>query len=280
MDKVISSPLTYWGGKRWLFKTLLPLIPEGTTEIFSPFLGGGSIEINLAHRGYTVHAYDKFQPLVNFWQHWLSDPESVRTAGYEILSLYERQSLRMVLKWKVDTLTNGLQSAAFYCLLNSLQFNGKFRGSQDSHLREYFLRDDGEYVQRLDQRPQGAPLFRNWDFWQSKPCLNLNVQLGDFEQVFWIHNHLFAYVDPPYIGNESGYRASSDGFDHEKLRELVADRKKTVISYNDHPKTYELYDGFHIQRIRRGSDGRQELLILSHDIAEQIQPQYKQQYLF
>ena len=41
MDKVISSPLTYWGGKRWLFKTLLPLIPEGTTEIFSPFLGGG-----------------------------------------------------------------------------------------------------------------------------------------------------------------------------------------------------------------------------------------------
>ena len=272
MDKVVSSPLTYWGGKRWLFKTVYDLIPEGMTEIFSPFLGGGGIEINLAHRGYTVHAYDKFQPLVNFWQYWLSDPESVRTAGYEILSLYERQSLRMVLKWKVDTLTNGLQSAAFYYLLNSLQFNGKFRGSQDSHLREYFLRHDGEYVQRLDQRPQGTPLFRNWDFWQSKPCSNLNVQLGDFEQVFWIHNHLFAYVDPPYIGNESGYRASSDGFNHEKLRELVDGRKKTAISYNDHPKAYELYDGFHIQPIRRGSDGRQELLILSHDIAEQVQP--------
>ena len=63
-----------------------------------------------------------------------------------------------------------------------------------------------------------------------------------------------------------------NGFNHEKLRELVDGRKKTAISYNDHPKAYELYDGFHIQPIRRGSDGRQELLILSHDIAEQVQP--------
>ena len=53
--------------------------------------------------------------------------------------------------------------------------------------------------------------------------------------------------------------------------------RKSAISYNDHPKAYELYDGFHIQPIRRGSDGKQELLILSPDIAAS---QYKQQYLF
>ena len=66
-------------------------------------------------------------------------------------------------------------------------------------------------------------------------------------------------------------------FNHEKLRELVDGRKKTAISYNDHPKAHELYDGFHIQQIKRGSDGKQELLILSHDIAAS---QHKQQYLF
>ena len=103
MDKVISSPLTYWGGKRWLFKTLLPLIPEGTTEIFSPFLGGGSIEINLAHRGYTVHAYDNYAPLVNFWQHWLNDPEAVRLAVYELLSLYNHDELSRF-RYKKDLL--------------------------------------------------------------------------------------------------------------------------------------------------------------------------------
>ena len=69
-------------------KPFTPSYPKATTDIFSPFLGGGSIEINLAHRGYTVHAYDNYAPLVNFWQHWLNDPEAVRLAVYELLSLY------------------------------------------------------------------------------------------------------------------------------------------------------------------------------------------------
>ena len=274
MDKVISSPLTYWGGKYWLFKKVWELIPDSETEIFSPFLGGGSIEINLAYRGYTVHAYDNYAPLVNFWQQWLDNPESVKHAAYEILALYDRQSLRMKLKWQVGSLTEGLESASFLYIFNQLQFNGKFRASRDSHLREYFLRGDGEYVQRLDQRPLGTPIFRNFDFWQSKPLSSLNIQHADFEQVFWIHQHQFAYIDPPYFGNEKGYGGSQNGFNHEKLRELVSGRPKTAISYNDHPKARKLYEGFHIQPIKRGSDGKQELLILSPDIAA------RQLYLF
>ena len=32
MDKVITSPLRYPGGKRWLFKTLLEYMPKGTKK--------------------------------------------------------------------------------------------------------------------------------------------------------------------------------------------------------------------------------------------------------
>lgn len=271
MDKVISSPLTYWGGKRWLFKTLLPLIPEGTTEIFSPFLGGGSIEINLAHRGYTVHAYDNYAPLVNFWQHWLNDPEAVRLAVYELLSLYNHDELSRF-RYKKDLL-DSQQSVAFYYLQNKCAWNGKY----NRKLIPIYLRSDGEYLIRPHE-PQSYNIFNNFDFWQSKPLSTLNINHANFEQVFWIHNHQFAYIDPPYFGIEGEYGGSrKNGFNHEKLRELVDGRKKTAISYNDHPKAYELYDGFHIQQIKRGSDGKQELLILSPDIAAS---QYKQQYLF
>ena len=258
MDKVISSPLTYWGGKRWLFKTLLPLIPEGTTEIFSPFLGGGSIEINLAHRGYTVHAYDNYAPLVNFWQHWLNDPEAVRLAVYELLSLYNHDELSRF-RYKKDLL-DSQQSVAFYYLQNKCAWNGKY----NRKLIPIYLRSDGEYLIRPHE-PQSYNIFNNFDFWQSKPLSTLNINHADFEQVFWIHNHQFAYIDPPYFGIEGEYGGSrKNGFNHEKLRELVDGRKKTAISYNDHPKAYELYDGFHIQQIKRGSDGKQ----------------HKQQYLF
>ena len=260
MDKVISSPLTYWGAKRWLFPKVHALIPDGETEIFSPFLGGGSIEINLAYRGYTVHAYDNYTPLVNFWQQWLSEPESVRLAVYELLSLYTHEDLN-----RLET-----DSAAYYLLQNRMAF----RGMPNRSLTMPFLRYDGEYVVRPYKKTGNRQLFYYWDFWQSKPLSTLNVQQADFEQVFWIHEHQFAYIDPPYFESEGDYGGCHNGFNHEKLRELLDKRAKWILSYSDHPKAYELYDGFHIQPIRRGSDGKTELLITSPDIATQ------QLYLF
>ena len=255
MDKVISSPLTYWGGKRWLFKTVCELIPEGETEIFSPFLGGGSIEINLAYRGYAVHAYDNYTPLVNFWQHWLDDPESVRLAVYELLSLYGHEDLSKI----------SSDSAEFYLLRNRMSF----RGMPNRSLSMPFLRNDGEYITRPDDKNGNRKIFHHWEFWQSKPCQTLTVNHADFEQVFWIHNHQFAYVDPPYFESVGDYGGCLDHeFNHELLRNLLGKRGKWVLSYNDHPKAYELYKDFHIQPIKRGSDGRTELLILSPDIIE------------
>ena len=271
MDKVISSPLRYWGGKGWLFKTVFDLIPEGETEIFSPFLGGGSIEINLAYKGYTVHAYDNYAPLVNFWQHYLGNPEAIRRAAYEILSLYCREELNEIRK-KNNYWTNDLFAAAFYLVYSNFSFNGL-----RSSILEFGLEPGGDYIRKPHPKMFGkTKLFTNFDFWKSKPCESLDVKQADFESVFWIHNHQFAYIDPPYFGNEKEYDGSREnGFNHEKLRELVSGRPKTAISYNDHPKAYELYDGYHIQPIKRGtwqSDGKQELLILSPDIAvEQLE---------
>ena len=94
--------------------------------------------------------------------------------------------------------------------------------------------------------------------------------MPNFEQVFWIHNHQFAYIDPPYFGNEGEYGGSrKNGFNHEKLRELVDGRKKTAISYNDHPKAYELYDGHYIQSDRRGTRIANPITLIEHTTATQ-----------
>lgn len=277
MDKVISSPLTYWGGKRWLFKTVFDLIPEGETEIFSPFLGGGGIEINFAYRGYKVYAYDSYQPLINFWEHWLNNPESVRRNAYELLSLYARDDLnklRKKHKW-----SNDISSAVFFIICNRLCYNGKLNRS----ILEYGLDENGDYIRNPKRGTfEGKNrLFRDFDFWQSKPLSTLNIQCADFESVFWMHQHQFAYIDPPYFERESEYGGSREnGFNHKKLHELLGSREKWVLSYNDHPEAHRLYNRYHIQPIKRGSDGRTELLILSPDIAERITPQPEQITLF
>ena len=245
MEKIISSPLTYWGGKRWLVKTILDLIPEGTQEVFSPFLGGGSIEINLAYRGYKVHAYDNYQPLVNFWEHWLADPESVRLAVYELLSLYTNEDLNRLSYMHVDS----HHHAAFYFCRSRLPYNGL-----PNRTMKFYLRNDGEIVRQLPCKgyPKGDTIFKYWEFWRDNPLSTLNVNHADFEQVFWIHNHQFAYIDPPYFGLDKVYDGSREnGFNHEKLRELLGQREKWVLSYNDHPKARELYRDYHIQLIQR-----------------------------
>lgn len=59
--------LRYPGGKSRAIKVLSPLVPEGTSTVTSPFLGGGSFELHLTGRGITVDASDLFSQLVDFW---------------------------------------------------------------------------------------------------------------------------------------------------------------------------------------------------------------------
>ena len=184
-------------------KPFVTSYPKARQRYSVRFWVGVSIEINLAYRGYTVHAYDNYAPLVNFWQHWLDDPESVRLAAYELLSLYDSDELSRF-RYKKHLLDKK-QSAAFYYLQNKCAWNGKY----NRKLIPVYLRSDGEYLIRPHE-PQSYNIFNNFDFWQSNPLSTLNINHGDFEQVFWIHQHQFAYIDPPYFGIEGEYGGSRE----------------------------------------------------------------------
>ena len=200
---------------------------------------------------------------MNFWQQWLDDPESVRLAVYELLSLYSSEELNR-LQHNTEQLDEQ-QLGAFFFIHNRMSFTGMPNRS----LKMPYLRYDGEYITRPNDKNGNRKVFVDYDFWQSKPLSTLNIECADFESVFWIHQHQFTYIDPPYFGNEKGYGGSREnGFNHEKLRELLASRGKWDLSYNGHPEAHRLYEGYHIQPIKRGSDGRIELLILSPDIVE------------
>jgi len=73
-----KTPLRYPGGKYRAVKTIMPYILSlDRKELCSPFLGGGSIELECAEKGMVVHGYDLFQPLVWFWEALLSNPQKL-----------------------------------------------------------------------------------------------------------------------------------------------------------------------------------------------------------
>mgnify|MGYP001596347536 CR=1 FL=1 len=81
-----KSPLRYPGGKTRAIKELIQYFPPGLDRIASPFIGGGSLEIELAYRGSKVFGYDIFKPLTAFWKILLKDPQGL---AEKVLQYYQ-----------------------------------------------------------------------------------------------------------------------------------------------------------------------------------------------
>ena len=62
----MKTRIRYAGGKSRAIKIISPYL-DNETKIVSPFMGGGSLEVNWASKGIEVIGYDLFDALVNFW---------------------------------------------------------------------------------------------------------------------------------------------------------------------------------------------------------------------
>ena len=283
MDAVVFSPIIYAGGKHWLFKTLFPYIDAANiTEVVSPFFGGGGLELNLALRGIRIYGYDKFQPVVNFWQHWFQSTAKVVELANATLNLYDRHELHLLKKREYPQICfNGETAAALYYMFNRLGF----AGSPSNHIREFALRYDGHYIRDWKNRKNGRRVFPRTEFYEACPPLSVSVQNRDFTESLAQHPDIFAFLDPPYPNLKSRLygdsRAYHEDFDHHGLFDILKDREHWALTYNDVPFIRDLYFGFHRIPIKHPKNSWRkdnEILIVSPDIAEHFETQ--QHYLF
>lgn len=109
------------------------------------------------------------------------------------------------------------------------------------------------------------------------------VENRDFEKLIKQYDFegAFFYCDPPYTSG-CGYEVTTtEGFDHERLRDTLQNIKgRFLLSYDDSPKVRELYKDFYMIPVERqnGINNRQgservnkvfkELLIANYDITE------------
>ena len=228
------------GGKSHAAPFLSKLIPSQTKQIVSPFVGGGSFELFLTHRDIKVHAYDKFEPLVNCWQYALKDSEKLATWISEILLDNTREQLRELQKGKFFEIKDPFERAGYYWLLSSLGWNGcAFNG-----MYKYTIIDGQAWIILKDGSLNNlATDFKKLRQFHNS---NLTVSLADFKESLNRHNDLFAYCDPPYpdvggsmygIGHEY-----HEEFNHEELADCLLSRTTPwMLSYNNKPLIRELY---------------------------------------
>jgi len=254
IKKYSTRPLLrYPGGKTRAVNLITKLIPLGTKELCSPFLGGGSIELACTGRGIFVYGYDIFTPLVEFWECLLDDPQKLAKEVEKYFPLsrerfYELQKIQTEFKKKIE------RAAVFY-VLNRSSFSGSTLSGGMSPNHPRFTISS---IQRL----------RNF----YNP--NIKVEKKDFRESISLHPEKLLYLDPPYIIKNSLYGRNGDahkGFDHLKLYEILSERDNWILSYNNCTEILKLYKNykilFPVWKYGMSNDKKSnEVLILSKDL--------------
>jgi DNA adenine methylase len=254
----MKTPIRYAGGKSRAIKIISPYL-DNEKKIISPFMGGGSLEVNWASKGIEVIGYDLFDALVNFWDMLLNNKDELvkvlktitpTLEEYnrikEILMRWENTQ-EMLKEWKTDhykrdeviSLDN-VTAAAYYYFNHNTSYGPGYLGWGSS----VYMKEDkwNNMIKNIDKF--NAP--------------TLSVKQGSFENVLPNHMEDTLYLDPPYYLEKDGdnkmfagvYPMKNipihhDGFNHELLRDLLLKHKgKFVLSYNNCETIREYYKDF------------------------------------
>ena len=248
-----KSPLRYPGGKSRAAAFLIDNFIKTPETLCSPFVGGGSIELELANRGTRVFCYDNFKPLVVFWQELLKNPKELAEKvqdGYYTLSPTMFYSLQKTF----CSINDRMEQAACFYAINRSSFSGTTLSGGMSPGHPRFTISS---IQRLRE-------FK---------INNFTVALMDFTKSIPKHKDDFLYCDPPYLSDQKLYGVKGNkhiDFDHDALSELLKARDRWVLSYNDCSEIRKMYQNYKIVKpewtygmgnIKKSN----ELIILSKD---------------
>ena len=229
-------------------------IPKDTKVIYSPFFGGGSVEIACANNGISVYGYDIFKSLVEFWQCLLKNRYKLSKIIKQYYPLsktkfYELQKLQSKFRSKYE------RASVFY-VLNRASFSGLMLSGGMSPNHPRFTISS---IERIN----------------SFKIENLHVECADFkESINKAGKHLL-YLDPPYfLKNPRLYGNNGDlhrGFDHKGLADMLVKKENWILSYNNCEEIHDLYNGFYFYypkwKYGMSKDKKsREVLIMSNDI--------------
>lgn len=254
----MKTPIRYAGGKTRAIKIISPYL-NNETKIVSPFMGGGSLEVNWASKGIEVVAYDLFDVLANFWNVLLNKNQELvdklKTINptpdeykriKEILMTWENTQ-EMLKDWNTDhykrdnlITLDDVTAAAYYYFNHNTSYGPGYLGWGSS----VYLKQD-----KWDKMIESIKKFN---------VPKLSVRQGSFDEVLPNHINDSLYLDPPYFLEKDkdnkmftgiypmrNIPVHHDGFNHELLRDLLLKHKgKFVLSYNNCETIREYYKDF------------------------------------
>ena len=282
--KALKTPLRYPGGKSKAIKTLTPWFPQIISEYREPFIGGGSIAIQITklYPDIPVWINDLYVPLYNFWVQ-LRDrgeelSERVREEKQRTLDAGEKDKVtekakELFNKYKeeIDTYDDFEKAVAFF-IMNKCSYSGLTENSTFSQTAS----NSNFSLVGADKLAQFSELIKEWKI--------TNI---DYSEVMRDHgsSDTFIFLDPPYDIKDFLYgknREMHKSFDHDRFANDVYNCiHKFMITYNVNDRLMELYKNYNLKEWKlrysmahRGDKGtdeniKTELLVTNYSIVPQ-----------
>ena len=224
------SPLRYPGGKTRAIAILSSYVSTyfpNKKVLLSPFFGGGSFELFMTTKGYTVHGNDLFVPLYTFWTTKQSNCDTLVTTIKKYMPMTKdkfHQLRASILKEET------MNVAASYFIINRTSFSGAtLCGGYSQQAAEGRLTESS--IEKLKACDVRSITFTN---------LDCNVFLTQHPET----TDTLVYADPPYYIDTYIYGKNGDmheNFNHAAFADTIKKRSDWIVSYNDCEYIRELY---------------------------------------
>jgi len=284
----MNSLFRYPGGKKKLYSNIsqeILRLSEGKSFIYcEPFLGGGAVTTNLLlDKRFKIIDYyvnDSNFHLINLWKCIFHNyPENLVDNFKELILNYIPQ-VQDFYTFKNNILSTDknidiIHSAFQKLVLHQISYSGlaemsggpiggrKQTSKYNINCRwnpHKILKKFLEFYNSIESKKDSIHIF-NLDYIAYFQMIESICKLNNIDDVI-------IYLDPPYITEgQNLYINHFKLLDHQNLGELIKNIPfKWILSYDDHPSVYEMYNNFNIQKINtnysiNGRIVKQELLI-------------------
>ena len=228
--KSYKTPLRYPGGKSRALSKLFQFIPDlkDYTEFREPFLGGGSVAIEIGKRYPHIDIWvnDLYEPLYNFWKVLQSDGQKLRDILIQLKQRHSdpgsaKQLFLDAKDYLAKPVGNSIDRAVSFYVVNKCSFSGLTESSAFSKQAS----ESNFSVNGIEKLPEYSLMIKKWKI------TNLS-----YEQMLSDQEGTFIYLDPPYEIKSNLYGRKGDmhkGFNHDEFA-TTCDKSTSpiLISYN------------------------------------------------
>ena len=235
----LKTPLRYPGGKSRAVPKLLQWLPSREiTEYREPFLGGGSMAIEMTRRlpeEIPIWVNDLYEPLYNFWVQLRDNGDYLHRELMRAKNFHpDEESARKLFLDAKEQLnednTDPKDRAILFYIINKCSFSGLTESSSFSKAAS----NSNFSIRGIERLPEYSDLIQRWKI--------TNVS---YEELVSDETLTFIYADPPYDIKDALYGHKGDkhrGFDHAKFADTMDKCLCNVmISYNNHPEIIQRF---------------------------------------